>query len=100
MLLVLRTTSNTGQGKCSARQEEPISHFKWYKKGPILGKQACVKPGLIARVDEIGQPTIQTSDQQKANDMVSTYKDVFSGLGLIRSNAIIHIDKNLTLCYS
>ena len=61
-------------------------------------QQACVTLGLIARIDDVHlQPTQTTqNDENESQKMVSHFNDVFSGLGLNKSNATIHVDKNVT----
>ena len=61
----------------------------------ILGKEAYVKLGLLARVGEINTDMQGQSSQKMAN----TYSDVFKGLGLIKSNAKIHIDEEMPPAY-
>ena len=39
---------------------------------------------------------IKPTQPSTAQEMVNTYEDVFTGLGLIKSNAKIHIDKTVT----
>ena len=62
---------------------------------PILGKQACERLGLLTRVDSSNQERTDNSD---ANQLVNTYHDVFKGLGLIKANAHIYVDENVTPC--
>ena len=58
---------------------------------PILGIDACVTLNLITRVD-----TICTIEATEAEKLVKHYNDIFHGLGHIKSNAIIHVDPNVT----
>ena len=59
---------------------------------PILGKDACVKLNLINRINEL---TTRPTEPSTAEEMVNKYKDVFTGLGLIKSNAKIYIDNTV-----
>ena len=59
---------------------------------PILGKAACVQMKLIARIDNVDAK----EDVVAAESMVKSYNDIFTGLGLIKTGATIHIDNNVT----
>ena len=74
--------------------------FQVVNKGhPILGKDACVRLNKVARIDALD--TIKTTHRsdgcmsEQADKMVSEFKDVFHGLGLIKSDAVIHTDPNI-----
>ena len=59
---------------------------------PILGKDAYVKLNLINRINEVTNTPDQPSTAQ---EMVNKYEDVFTGLGLIKSNEKIYIDNTI-----
>ena len=65
----------------------------------ILGIEACIDLGLIYRVHMI-ETAIQNeangTDDTYAKQLVNKYKHVFKGLGCIKSNAVIHIDSNIS----
>ena len=67
---------------------------------PIIGKEACVALGLIIRVDDIEQVMGECTENKAttADNLVSEYPDVFSGLGLIKSNAHIHVCDQIEPC--
>ena len=64
---------------------------------PLLGKELWVELGLIAWIDDvkIQDADVNRNNNHKSEQLVSIFKDVFSGLGLIKSNAVIHIDKTV-----
>ena len=59
---------------------------------PILSKQACVELNLITRVSTINYE----GPGGAAERLVNKYNELFQGLGIIKVNAHIHIDENVT----
>ena len=50
---------------------------------------------LIHQIDEMTHNKGDHCHSEKAKSMVSKFEDVFQGLGLIKTNAIIHIDPTI-----
>ena len=63
---------------------------------PILGKSACEQLQLVARIGMI--EAVNGNEESNATDCNSTVKlfsDVFQGLGLIETDAHIHVDPSV-----
>ena len=78
---------------------------------PILGKRACVDLNMICWINEMTdgkddhRATTEGCLSEKAKSMVSKVEDAFWGLGLIKTNAVIHVDPTIlsvidTICHS
>ena len=69
----------------------------------ILGKQACQNLNIIRLVDSVQEIDQQQHSREpataaagsRAQKTVKHYTDVFSGLGCIKTNAVIHVDSNV-----
>ena len=91
-----------GETTLKVRQTSLIFHIV-ASGGPILGKQACEHLQLITRVNTINKQASEmteaqatgTSEIDTAHEMVKKYNDVFNGLGLIKTDAKLYIDKNV-----
>ena len=70
--------------------------FQIVKNGTaILGKEACVELNLLVRVDTVTSQLIEQCNHT-AKGLVRSYLDVFTGLGLIKTNTKIHVNPNIT----
>ena len=84
------------QGETSLPVEDTRLTFSVVKRGgAILGNDACQQLGIIARIDAINITGNNQDDARRANETINTYNDVFSGLGLIKTAAHLHIDKTV-----
>ena len=70
---------------------------------PILGKRACQILNLIRLVNSVAEVTDRTDHREPATrnngciaeKMVKEYIDVFTGLGCIKTNTIIHVNNEI-----
>ena len=66
---------------------------------PILRKEACVTLKLLARInsisDEHNNELTNITTNPAAQELVIKYSNLFSGLGEIKINAVIHVDHNI-----
>ena len=96
-------------GEAELRVGKALLTFQVVSKGcPILGIDACIELGLITKVDMIDTISGETDNNsgtvntnktnEKTQKLVSEYSDVFTGLGLIKSNTHIHIDPSVEPC--
>ena len=72
--------------------------------GLIFGKNAFESLKIVARIGTVfREAEINIENRHEANNnsnspaenMVNEYYNVFSGLGMIKCNLVIHIDKNI-----
>ena len=80
-------------------QGQDINALVVSEGGPILGKEACEQLDLVYRVSAVaGNHNANPPDDstKEAREMVKEFENVFEGLGLIKSNAHIHIDMSVT----
>ena len=107
------------EGETDLRLKGNPYRFQVVSEGsPILGRSACVEMQLIERNENIDEIVMDDVIIQKedipmgpghidekmerniatAERLVSEYRDVFTGLGLIKSNANIYIDSSVEPC--
>ena len=99
-LLTYSSEQITPIGKISLNNAGNLSTFQVAESGtPILGKEACVTLKLLARIDSISDEhnneLTNITTNAEAQELVIKYSDLYSGLGKIKTNVLIHVDHNI-----
>ncbi|KAB0794830.1 hypothetical protein PPYR_11669 [Photinus pyralis] len=80
---------------CHIQSSDHIIKFHVIKVGckPILGLQTCIDLKLLKRVNQV---TFNKYEVQSTQSIITQYNEVFKGLGLIKSQCRLQINKNVT----